>query len=204
MNGQVLPRKGSGYRLMQKTQDRKARFGVLELVLLIKDAAHKVQRSHRGSVLLVADLSTRKGGEIDHHGSHQNGRDVDFTFYMRDASGSMAVPPDFVPFDANGYSVDPPMKYRFDTERNWDLVRALLESSKATVQWIFVADHLKKLMLDHAEKVGAPASVRGKARQVLRQPGKKAHWDHFHVRIYCPGDDKPRCEDMGPRWAWAR
>lgn len=202
--GEVLPKKGSGYRMIEKTRQRKARFGVFELVMLIKDAAHKVQRKHRGSVLQVADLSTRKGGEIDHHGSHQNGRDVDFVFYMVDAKGKPVVVDEFVPFDSNGFSVDPPMKYRFDVERNWALVEALLRSSKATVQWIFVADHLRKLLLDHAEKIGAPASVRRKAKQVLRQPGKKAHWDHFHVRIYCPSSDKPRCEDVGPRWAWTR
>jgi penicillin-insensitive murein endopeptidase len=202
--GEVLPKKGSGYLMLKKTRDRRARFGVSELVYLVKDAAHKVYRRHRGSVLLVGDLSSRKGGPLENHGSHQNGRDVDLLFYVLDKSGEPVSPELFIPFDRNGYSVEPPMEYRFDTARNWALVEALIRSNRASVQWIFVADHLKQLLLDYATTHKAPRSVIGKARQILRQPGKKAHWDHFHVRIYCPADDRPACEDVGPRWAWVR
>ena len=202
--GEVLPRKGTGYVLIKSARERKARFGVLELVMLIKDAAYKVSRKHKGSILRVADLSTRKGGKIDHHGSHQNGRDVDFAFFMVDKQGAQAVSDVFVPFDANGYSVDPPMEYRFDTRRNWALAEALIKSRRATVQWIFVADHLKKLLIKYGETHGAKKSVLRMAEQIIHQPSKKAHWDHFHVRIYCPSDDSPECRDVGPRWAWVK
>jgi penicillin-insensitive murein endopeptidase len=203
--GEVLPRKGSGYAMLKVTRERRARFGVSELVHLVKEAAHKVRRRHKGSLLRVGDLSGRKGGPIDNHGSHQSGRDVDLLFYVVDGQGNPVSPEEFIPFDKNGYSVDPPMKYRFDTARNWSLVEALIRSDKAEVQWIFVADHLRKLMLDHAiSQKKTPRSVIGKARQILKQPGKKAHWDHFHVRIYCPADDQPECRDVGPRWAWVR
>jgi len=204
VRGQVLPKKGSGYRMMRKSADRKARFGVLELVMIIKDAAHKVQQKHRGSVLAVADLSARKGGSMDHHGSHQSGRDVDLAFFMLEGGDPAAAAEEFVPFDTNGYSIDPPMRYRFDVARNWAVVEAFIESSRAEVQWIFVADHLKRMLLAHAEAAGARRSTIQKARQILRQPGKKAHWDHFHVRIYCPDGDAPQCRDVGPKWAWAR
>lgn len=202
--GEVLPKRGAGYVMMDKTRQRRARFGVSELVHLVKEAAHKVWRRHRGGLLQVGDLSTRKGGPIDNHGSHQSGRDVDLMFYALDRAGKPAVPGDFVPFDANGFSVDPPMEYRFDTARNWALVEALIRSERATVQWIFVADHLKRLLIDRAISRKASPGVIGKARQILRQPGNKAHWDHFHVRIYCPADDRPQCQDVGPRWAWVR
>lgn len=203
IRGEVLPKKGSGYAMMKVTRERRARFGVSELVRLVKDAAHKVRRRHKGSLLRVGDLSSRKGGPIDNHGSHQSGRDVDLAFYVLGSSGKPVSPDLYIPFDGNGYSVDPPMQYRFDTARNWALVEALIRSEHAEVQWIFVADHLKQLMLEHATaRKQTPRSVIGKARQILKQPGKKAHWDHFHVRIYCPADDRPRCQDVGPRWAW--
>jgi penicillin-insensitive murein endopeptidase len=202
--GEVLPKKGSGYVMRKVTRQRRARFGISELVHLVKEATHKVRRRHSGSLLAVGDLSTRKGGPIENHGSHQSGRDVDLGFYVLDRAGKPAQPPDYVPFDVNGYSVDPPLEYRFDTARNWALVEALIRSDKAEVQWIFVADHLKQLMLDYASSHQAPRNAIGKARQILKQPGKKAHWDHFHVRVYCPADDRPACQDVGPRWAWVR
>ena len=203
--GEVLPKKGAGYVLTEEARKRKARFGASELVALIKQAAFKVNRKHRGGLLKVADLSTRKGGRIDHHGSHQNGRDVDFVFYLTDTKGNPVLSHGFVPIDSNGFSTEPPMKYKFDTKRNWALVQALLTSDKAKVQWIFVSDKVKKLLLDYArEKKVSPRIIR-MADQVLRQPGKKkAHVDHFHVRIYCPTSDKPKCKDVGPRWAWIK
>jgi penicillin-insensitive murein endopeptidase len=204
VRGEVLPVEGSGYRLLQTARERKARFGVGELVRLVQQAAHQVRRRIPGSLLLVGDLSTRKGGRAERHGSHRSGRDVDFAFYMVDRTGRPAAAEVFVPFDANGNSVEPPLEYRFDAARNWGLVRALLESKTADVQWIFVADHLRALLLAHGEAAGAPRALLGRARQVLRQPGAKGHWDHFHVRICCPAGDLPRCRDAGPRRAWTR
>jgi len=204
IRGEVLPARGSGYRMMQTTRERRARFGVSELVRLVQQSAHRVQRRIPGSMLMVGDLSARRGGPIPHHASHQNGRDVDFAFYMVDRGGAPATAETFVPFDGNGYSVEPPMEYRFDTARNWALVEALLESEAAQVQWIFVADHLRTLLLAHAEESGAGRRALGRARQVLRQPSTRGHWDHFHVRIYCPDGSETRCLDIGPRWAWTR
>jgi penicillin-insensitive murein endopeptidase len=202
--GEVLPKQGRGYVLIKKTQQRRARFGATELILLIKDTASKVNYQHPKSVLKVADLSKRRGGLIEHHGSHQNGRDVDLLFYLRTLDGARSDVQQFVPVDKNGYSTKPPMKYRLDVKENWTLVKALINSTKAIVQWIFVSDHIRKLLLDHAKKTNEPKVLINKAEQVLKQPGPKTHVDHFHVRIYCPPADKPTCRDLGPRWAWTR
>jgi len=204
LRGEVLPRKGAGYEMLPATSERRARFGVSELVALVKKSAFRVRRKHPASLLLVGDLSTRRGGPIENHGSHQSGRDVDFLFYVTDPGGAPVANEGFVPFDGNGFSVDPPMRYRFDARRNWALVEALLSCDEAEVQWIFVADHLKDILLSYAVEAGAPRGIVAKARSVLHQPSKKAHWDHFHVRIYCPAGDRPECDDVGPRWAWAR
>jgi penicillin-insensitive murein endopeptidase len=194
-NGAVLPKRGAGFVVMNKTLARRARFGTAALVRLVEGAAAAVRRKHPGAVLAVADLSRRGGGPMEHHGSHQSGRDVDFAFYMRDAGGRPVVPDDFVAFDRNGYSVDPPLAFRFDAARNWTIVAALLRSDRAEVQWIFVAEHLKRLLLEHADAAGAPADLVAAARRALRQPGAKSHWDHFHVRIRCPGEPGGACRD---------
>ncbi|MCK9462293.1 MAG: penicillin-insensitive murein endopeptidase [Proteobacteria bacterium] len=196
--GAVLPKRGAGFQVMQKTLARRARFGTDELVRLVEEAAASVRRKDRGALLAVADLSQRRGGTLEHHGSHQSGRDVDFAFYMRDATGAPAVPADFVAFDRNGFSVDPPMAFRFDAARNWALVAALLSSKRAEVQWIFVSEHLKRILLLHADASGAAPMLVARARRALRQPGAKSHWDHFHVRIRCPADSGESCRD------WAR
>jgi penicillin-insensitive murein endopeptidase len=203
-DGEALPQKGLGYVMIDETRKRRARFGIFELVTLIKRSALLVRRQHPGSVLGVADLSVYRGGRIEHHGSHQNGRDVDLLFYLTDAQGNQVVNTGFIPVDSNGYSTDPPLAYRFDAARNWALVAALIQSADAAVQWIFVSDHVKALLLAHAEGIGAHPRLRRIASQVLRQPGAKGHPDHFHVRILCPENDIPSCRDVGPRWAWVR
>jgi penicillin-insensitive murein endopeptidase len=202
--GEVLPKRGAGYRLITQAKSRRARFGISELIALIKEAGFRVSRQYRGSVLKVADLSRRLGGPMEHHGSHQNGRDVDLLFYLTDMKGRTTSSEAFIPIDTNGYSTEPPMKYRFHTPKNWALVKTLLSSKKAVVQWIFVSENIKKLLLNYADESGESKTLVNKAKQVLRQPGPKTHVDHFHVRIYCPPSHKPSCRDIGPRWAWAR
>jgi penicillin-insensitive murein endopeptidase len=202
--GQVLPKKGSGYRIRSETLSRRARFGTAELVALVEDATHRVAGKKPGSVVVVGDLSGPRGGDIENHGSHCSGRDADFLFFVRNSKGKTVVNGEFVAMDANGFSTDPPMELKLDLERNWALIEALLTSKRASVQWIFVAEKVRELLLSYAEAQGASPRVLGMARQVMKQPGSKAHVDHFHVRIYCSADDKPRCVDTGPRWAWTR
>lgn len=203
-NGEVLPRTGDGYRLMTTARSRKARFGVSELVMLVKHATFKVSQKYKGADLAVGDLSTRTGGKFDHHASHQNGRDVDLGFYALSANNRSVSISNLIPFDKNGFSIKPAMKYKFDVTRNWALIQNLVESHHATVQWIFVAAHLETLMIEHAKSIGASPQMIFKAEQMMKQPSKSAHWDHFHVRIYCPNDDKPHCKDFGPMWSWAK
>ncbi|MBN2527323.1 MAG: penicillin-insensitive murein endopeptidase [Deltaproteobacteria bacterium] len=203
-NGEVLPSTGDGYRLMQTARDRRARFGVVELVQLIKQSTFRVYLNHKGAKAAVGDLSKRTGGEFEHHASHQNGRDVDFAFYILNVKGKSISSNEMIPFDKNGFSIEPPMKYRFDVERNWALVQELAESHKVAVQWIFVAGHLENLLLEHAANAGVSAQTIARAEQMMKQPSKNSHFDHFHIRIYCPANDKPHCKDFGPRWAWYR
>lgn len=202
--GEVLPKKGTGYTLLHTAKQRKARFGVSELIMLIKHATFKVQQRHGGAKLSIGDLSKRTGGRFEHHASHQNGRDVDFGFYTLNRKGQSVFANKLISFDKNGYSIEPAMTFKFDTKRNWALIVRLIDSPHAHVQWIFVANHLKTLLLEYGKKVGTSKRTLSKAAQMLKQPSKSSHFDHFHVRIYCPSNDKPKCKDFGPRWSWHR
>jgi murein endopeptidase len=139
------------------------------------------------SPIVVGELSSRSGGKIRPHSSHQSGRDVDL-----------------------GYVVDgpPPPNGRwprvrvddFDAERNWALVRGLLGTGE--VERIFIDARLQRKLLEVASSdipddeldqwfSVAATSRRAASRAVI------GHWaghdDHMHVRFRCSPADV-RCD----------
>jgi penicillin-insensitive murein endopeptidase len=178
-------------------------YGTTELVTLIERAAAHVARRLPGARLSVGELSRQNGGAIAGHRSHQNGRDVDIAFYMRDAAGRPYDPFAFANFDRYGHGLPPNESLSFDDERNWELVARLVADADARVQYIFVADTLKQRLLRTARRRRAPARVIQRAEVVMVQPAHgHPHRNHFHVRIYCPPDDRPACEDREPFHPW--
>ncbi len=209
---------GEGFRSPRAWRDRGNRYGIDELVDAVQGAAERVQARHGRSWLGVADLSPRKGGATPWHRSHHSGRDVDLIFYSVDGRGRVQRPPELemIRYDARGRAFkddkdEPPAQApgemawserRFDTKRNWALVEALLEDPEIRVQWIFVSDGIRARLLEYARKHDAPTWLIAYAEEVMYQPGPRApHDDHFHVRIYCPREDRIRgCVDTGPVW----
>ncbi|HEX7669020.1 MAG TPA: penicillin-insensitive murein endopeptidase [Polyangiaceae bacterium] len=60
-------------------------------------------------------------------------------------------------------------------------------NSEVGVQNIFVADSLKRRLLEYARRHRANLDVLYRAEAAMRQPTRGApHDDHFHVRIACP------------------
>lgn len=179
-------------------------FGTVELVHLIERAAAVVARRHPGSRLSTGELSRRNGGEIDGHGSHENGRDADLSFYMMDSTGHpYAAPYAFAEFGADGHGRGANQSLRFDDARNWDLVSRLVADGEARVQYIFVAHGLRDRVLAEGRARHAPASILARAASVLVQPAQgNPHRNHFHVRIYCDPSDRPACVDRAPFHAW--
>lgn len=179
-------------------------YGTAELVHLIERAAAVVARRNDGSKLTVGELSRQRGGDIDGHGSHENGRDADLSFYMTDAEGRpYAEPYAFAEFGADGHGRGVNAGLRFDDERNWDLVSRLVADGEARVQYIFVGRHLRDRLLARARAVHAPASVIARAASVLVQPATgNPHRNHFHVRVYCDPSDRPSCVDRAPYHPW--
>ncbi|MBM4346366.1 MAG: penicillin-insensitive murein endopeptidase, partial [Deltaproteobacteria bacterium] len=199
---------GQHLRLVGHVRKNAIHYGTWELVQLLARGASDVARDHPGSMLRIGNLSRQQGGDIGPSVSHNSGRDADVLFYAVDRLGQDGEPAPFCRFDANGVSDWPAEdagRYEFDTARNWLLVRSWLGNVDVVVQWIFVAAPLRNLLLDHALRIGEPATLRARAARVLAQPRDSSpHADHFHVRIACPASDRPACLDGGVATGLAR
>ena len=166
-------------------------------------AADRVATRVPGARLSVGELSGPRGGRIDGHRSHQNGRDVDIAFYMLDAAGRPYDPYGFAAFDRHGHGLTPNESLTFDDRRNYELLARLVSDPDARVQYVFVADTLKNRILREARRRRASERVLTRLEAVMVQPSHgHPHRNHFHVRIYCPPADRPRCEDREPFHAW--
>jgi penicillin-insensitive murein endopeptidase len=201
-NAVALPPRGEGYFTPSAWRDRGLRWGTPALVSLIERAARRVN-DELGGTLYVGDLSTERGGRTPWHKSHRRGCDVDLIYYATDEDGDPGpIPSQMARFDREGKArgtdeLGQPIALAFDTERNWALVRALLEDPLAHVTRIFVANRLKRLLLAFAREHDEDEALIAQAEGVLGQPGDSTpHDDHMHVRIaHAPGasdDDEPR------------
>jgi penicillin-insensitive murein endopeptidase len=178
-------------------------WGTDELTSMVDRVARRVAADHPGARLTVGELSKREGGDIYGHGSHENGRDVDFGFYFTDENGlpyetrrMLNVRADKTARAADGTTL------RFDVARNWKVVEALLED-ESDLNIAIVHRRVRRWLLDHARRTGVSDELRRRASIVLRIPnrGTHPHLNHFHVRIYCP-ESAIECRDFNATWDW--
>jgi penicillin-insensitive murein endopeptidase len=204
---------GSGFKVPERWKSRGFQYGTEELVAALGRAANTVRGKAKKVTLGVADLSPQRGGKSKWHSSHQSGRDVDLIFYSADEQGKPLAPPenDMIRYDGEGkpyirgkgtYNDAIWEQRRFDTARNWALVEALLSDATIRVQWVFVSQPLEDRLLDYATRHKKPRWLIEYARAVMYDPpDAPTHSDHFHVRIYCPRDDRFHgCVDRGVVW----
>ncbi len=205
-DGLPLPEKGAAYRLLPMVRERGTHYATEDVAGLVDRASRRVAAAFPRSVLHVGNVSRKNGGPIAWSVSHQAGRDVDLAFYARQGRKPVNALSQLVVYDRRGRARGAGGRLEFDVARNWALVVALLEDPLAQVQWIFVSDPLRRLLIDHARKAGAAAATIARAEAVLRQPsGSGAHNDHFHVRIYCSCEDLLLgCMNGEPVWPWVR
>jgi len=206
--GVPLPLRGKGY-VFNPHRDPKRRHGTVEMVQALIRAAATVDELLPGGTLTINDLSLPGGGPIAGHASHRSGRDVDVMFYLRDHHGrpfpSKAIPiePDGTGVDYHDLSIgadDQPV--HLDVPRTWAFVAALLSDATVQVNRIYVVEHVRGLLLAHAQEVGAPTLVVERFGHVTCQP-KFPHDDHFHIRFYCAADDiAAGCQDTFPIYPW--
>jgi len=210
VGGVPLPLSAPGLQFNPK-RDPAARYGTVEVIHALVSAGQTVDREFGGGPVTINDLSHEKGGPIPHHGSHQNGRDVDVFFYQLGPDG---VPIESVGafFDPSGVGVDfrdlgdpsDDVLLRLDVPRTWRFVQALIEDGAANLQSIYVAEHLRSLLLDYARKHGAPESTVARFTEMTCQP-EYPHDDHFHFRFYCSADDiEAGCRDSAPLYPWRK
>ena len=211
LNPVELPLVGDGYWIPRSWVRRGSRYGTDELVRLVVHVGREIARVYPDSAFGVADLSPKSGGPSIWHRSHQNGLDVDLLFFAADRRGR-GLRLDTMPHfrdDGSAWIAGPSgargHRIYFDVERNWGLVRAVLLNPISEVQYIFVYEPLRQLLLDHAVASGEPWMTVLFASYVMRQPvDSSPHDDHFHVRIYCPESDRVAgaCQDYGEmRWS---
>jgi penicillin-insensitive murein endopeptidase len=199
-----LPAVGDGYRVLA-SNDR--HFGTPRFVAAIERAAAKVTRERPGSMLVVGDLSARNGGKISSHSSHRSGRDADLLLYMTTLEGAPVAVTSFVHVGTDGlaWNESESRFLRFDVERQWLLVKALVEDPEARVQWLFVSKNVEALLIDWARARGESAETLVRAMDTLLQPPPPAqsHDDHVHVRVACDPDEiAAGCEPTGPVRPW--
>jgi len=190
-------------KILPRQKERGLRYGTDELVATLEHTA-QVFFEATATPLWIGNVSRPAGGDISWSVSHNSGRDADLAFAYVDGAGNPADPPDLVPLDARGLA--PRLGLRFDAPRTWRIVRALLESPHADVQYLFISTPLRGLLLAHARQQGAPTDLVKRAEEALRQPaGSSAHDDHLHLRLYCSERDVlAGCINTGVEHAWYR
>ena len=188
-----------------KVGSETTRHGTEELVHMVEHAAQAVADAYPGSRLMVGDLSRRLGGRLAPHDSHRAGRDVDLGFFLEDRDGHAAEPLGFVGLSGAGVGRDRHGNvYRFDAERNWALVAAVLTDTSVRVQFVLINARIKRLLIAYARRAHVDRDLLSRFEEVAaNRSGSSSHRSHFHVRIFCAPDDVPRCIDAPPLYAWA-
>lgn len=204
-NAVELPAEGPGFARYR--QFGSYNWGNPHLVKAVERAALDVStRMPGGSPLIVGDLSAKGGGRIPRHQSHRTGRDVDLPWYVTTPEGIPIKNPGFVAMGADGLAkLETTGQYvRLDVEREWQLVKDLLTSPEADIEWMFASKEVEAMLVDYARARGEPPELVWHAETVLIQPGDSlAHDDHIHLRIACePEEAVLGCEGGGPRWEW--
>ncbi len=190
--------------ILPKQRKRQLRYGSSELIGLLEEVAAKLYEATK-TKLWLGNLARRGGGDIAYSVSHNSGRDADIAFSYLDRAGKPVDPPDLVPLNGQGFSKAQGL--RFDPARNWVVVKALLETKKAQVQYLFLSGGLKRQLLLYAKKKGERSGLINRAATVLRQPGggTSPHNDHLHLRIYCGQRDVlGGCVNTGVLHPWAK
>jgi len=202
--GVELPAQGPGFRRLRPWS--KTDFGTPSMIRTLAEAAARVSPATTDPPLVIGDIAGPRGGPLSGHHSHRSGRDVDLLFFFTTPGGVPVEAPGFVKVGPDGLAPagDDKSFVRFDLARNWRLVRALLTSTVARPQWIFVVTHLEALLIEHARAAGEPAQLVWQAQNVLHQPGDSApHDDHFHLRIACSDPEAAAgCVNGSPTWPW--
>lgn len=203
-NSIELPPAGPGFLRYRPVE--RVYWGQPRLVHAIVSTAKQVKTRYGGGPpIVLGDISARLGGNIPRHNSHRTGRDIDILWSVMTPEGTPVRSPGFIKIGPDGLAVDPSngRYYRLDLERQWQVVRDLLES-QALVQWLFCATWVEAMLIEYARAIGEPDDLIWRAQTVLLQPADSLpHDDHLHLRVACsPEQAVTGCMGGGPHWEW--
>ncbi len=158
-------------------------YGTEETIRWIVDAFDAVERRFKHTkVVRIHDISDRDGGKLRDHKSHQNGRDVDISYYQEECGASGCR---FADFRAS----------ELDVARQWALLEHWLRNDQA--EMIFVDYRLQAKLYRYAKRRGVSKAELERWIQYPRgryEPNGVIrhfpnHEDHLHVRFVCPYSD---------------
>ena len=161
--------------------------GTQRVVNLLKSAGADVKaRWPETPHLVLGDISSKHGGRLKSHKSHQSGRDADVSFYHR---GNVQLP-DFRPMHEDN----------FDAAKNWHIFKTLIDTGE--VQYIFVDYTLQRPLYEYARAIGYTEDELAPLLQYPRGLDAshgiirhvRGHDDHWHIRFKC-GPQGARCRD---------
>lgn len=132
--------------------------------------------------LLVGSLSTRTGGRLRPHRSHQSGRDADLAYYHR---GNVEL---------NEFRVM--TEDTFDAVKNWHVFKTLIDTGE--VEFIFIDYSLQRVLYEYALSIGYTEE---ELQPILQYPSgaststgiirhARGHANHWHIRFTCGPDDR--------------
>jgi murein endopeptidase len=161
---------------------RKALFGTKETVAHVKDCCAKYRwKFAKGAPVNIGDLSSKDGGHLKQHLSHQSGRDVDLGYLTR-------------PPQRRGYFSHNATRKNLDVPKQWFLVQCFLD--KPDTKFIFLSSTVFGALKEHVQK---NPQLRRKYLKFFNGHGgilkpDQEHLSHMHVRFRCPRGDR-HCQD---------
>lgn len=171
LRGGVQLSEGAGYRV----RNPERAYAVPGTIAALRNGIARVSaRFVEVPDIMIHDLSYERGGSMRPHASHQNGLDVDGSYYHLDA-GELSEWRDVEPEE-------------LDVRLQWYLFKTWIDHGQ--VEYLFVDWDLQAVLYDYAAARGASAEQleewfqypRRGSRGILRhEPG---HDDHFHVRFH--------------------
>lgn len=178
---------GDGYVIRRPQLSFATRSTVDYVQQAIAEVRQQFPEAH---VLAIGDMSSKAGGPIAGHRSHQSGRDVDVGLIYK------TKPPTFP------REFEPATEDNLDCEATYALVSAFADTAReGGAKMMFLDFQVQRILygwaLDHGEDISELERVfqypRSEARSALVQHAPN-HADHLHVRFLCPKDE-PGCTD---------
>lgn len=150
-------------------------YGTQETVDGISRAIERVHADFGSSQPIpIGHISSKNGGYLPVHKSHQAGRDVDIGYYFTTPKQHFVTG----------------TKANLDLPRTYALVKAFF--AVADIEMIFIDTSIQKLLVDHAVAQGEDPAWLDKTFQVRQKPGYapvrhvRGHRNHLHVRFASP------------------